>query len=372
MPIDYYGVATISRLLKIIGLFCKTALQKRLCSAKETNIFKEPVEATPYCCTPSSTLWHIYVCVSGHIQIRDTIRSDVYIYIYVHKCLYTYIYSYIQVSLHTNITCSCVCQDTLRYVTRYVQMCDMTHLDVWHDSFRDTRCPLIATAAHPHRLCDAFISLTRWVEMCDMTRWNVWHSTHECVMTCSDMWRDTFRCVTWPIQMCDMTLLGIVDAHSLRLLQTPSSDLWLLYLCDMTYIQICDMTHWDVWYSILRTQKPINSYCHTYSSTLCRIDMCDMGCIRQMWNMRRLYCDCIKSSLTLSRVCVCVCMCVCMCLCVCVSECECVCVCVCMCVCAHVCSCVCVPVCMCMSVCMFLCVHICPQEGEKERSRNKK
>jgi len=37
-----YGVATISRLLKIIKLFCKRALQKRLCSAKETYYFKEP------------------------------------------------------------------------------------------------------------------------------------------------------------------------------------------------------------------------------------------------------------------------------------------------------------------------------------------
>jgi len=38
----YYGVATISRLLKIIGLFCKRALWKRRYSAKETYNFKEP------------------------------------------------------------------------------------------------------------------------------------------------------------------------------------------------------------------------------------------------------------------------------------------------------------------------------------------
>jgi len=37
-----YGVATISRLLKITGLFCKRALSKRLYSAKETYNFKEP------------------------------------------------------------------------------------------------------------------------------------------------------------------------------------------------------------------------------------------------------------------------------------------------------------------------------------------
>ena len=37
-----YGVASTSRLLKIIGLFCKRALQKRLYSAKETYNLKEP------------------------------------------------------------------------------------------------------------------------------------------------------------------------------------------------------------------------------------------------------------------------------------------------------------------------------------------
>jgi len=36
-----YGVATISRLLKITGLFCKRALYKRLYSAKENYNFKE-------------------------------------------------------------------------------------------------------------------------------------------------------------------------------------------------------------------------------------------------------------------------------------------------------------------------------------------
>jgi len=36
-----YGVASISRFLKIIGLFCKRALLKRLYSAKETYNFKE-------------------------------------------------------------------------------------------------------------------------------------------------------------------------------------------------------------------------------------------------------------------------------------------------------------------------------------------
>jgi len=39
---ECYRVASISRLLTIIRLFCKRALQKRLYSAKETYNFKEP------------------------------------------------------------------------------------------------------------------------------------------------------------------------------------------------------------------------------------------------------------------------------------------------------------------------------------------
>jgi len=38
----YYGVATISRLLEIAGLFCKKDLSKRRYSAKETYNSEEP------------------------------------------------------------------------------------------------------------------------------------------------------------------------------------------------------------------------------------------------------------------------------------------------------------------------------------------
>jgi len=42
----YGGVAKISRLLKMIGLFCKRALKKRQYSAKETYNFKEPTHCS--------------------------------------------------------------------------------------------------------------------------------------------------------------------------------------------------------------------------------------------------------------------------------------------------------------------------------------
>ena len=41
-----YGVAIISRLLKISGLFCERALKKRLYSAKETYRFKQPINCS--------------------------------------------------------------------------------------------------------------------------------------------------------------------------------------------------------------------------------------------------------------------------------------------------------------------------------------
>ena len=40
--VSRYGVATISRMLKNIGLFCKRDLQKRPIFCKETYIFKHP------------------------------------------------------------------------------------------------------------------------------------------------------------------------------------------------------------------------------------------------------------------------------------------------------------------------------------------
>ena len=73
-----YGVATISRLLKIIGLFCKRALQKRRYSAKETYNFKEPTTRSHPMSTALLCMW---VC--------EFIRK----YIYVHTCTFAYLYT---------------------------------------------------------------------------------------------------------------------------------------------------------------------------------------------------------------------------------------------------------------------------------------
>ena len=59
-PFTYtYRVAMMSRLLEIIGLFCKRALWKRRYSAKETYNLKEPTQAPPFTYIFDS---HIYMC----------------------------------------------------------------------------------------------------------------------------------------------------------------------------------------------------------------------------------------------------------------------------------------------------------------------
>jgi len=60
--IRQYGVATISRLLKITGLVCERALLKRQYSAKETYNFEEPTDRShpiPPECLSNTGLWQI-------------------------------------------------------------------------------------------------------------------------------------------------------------------------------------------------------------------------------------------------------------------------------------------------------------------------
>jgi len=76
----YYGVAMTRRLLKIIGLFCKRALSKRLYSAKETYDFKEPTNRS-----------HPRLVISGYLCYctRHVASNYVILYYYI-CCFYMY------------------------------------------------------------------------------------------------------------------------------------------------------------------------------------------------------------------------------------------------------------------------------------------
>ena len=73
-----YGVATISKLLKIIRLFCKRALYKIDYSAKETYNFKEP--------TNHSHPILIYILLILIFQ-KLPIGSSLYIHIHIYRCI---------------------------------------------------------------------------------------------------------------------------------------------------------------------------------------------------------------------------------------------------------------------------------------------
>ena len=76
---SFYGVATIGRLLKIIGLLCKRALQKRRYSAKATYIIsKEPTNRSHPICK--------CLCVSVAISMSIPVYSPVFVSVCVFVC----------------------------------------------------------------------------------------------------------------------------------------------------------------------------------------------------------------------------------------------------------------------------------------------
>jgi len=96
----WYGVATSSRLIQIIVLFCERALWKRRYSAKETYNFKEPTNrshpiihraCTSMCRSLRSARW-LYTHV--HMYICTHIRICTYTHIHIYSCTHTHIYTY--------------------------------------------------------------------------------------------------------------------------------------------------------------------------------------------------------------------------------------------------------------------------------------
>jgi len=80
LHVDKYGVATISRLPKNIGLFCKRALEKRLHSAEETYIFKEPTSHSH----PIGVQYHTRTLPIG---VQYHTRTSVRTYMSTRRCI---------------------------------------------------------------------------------------------------------------------------------------------------------------------------------------------------------------------------------------------------------------------------------------------
>ena len=119
-----YGVATISRLLKFIGLFCRTSSLLKGSFAKETYNFKEPTTRSHPLhtfirdVTPSHGTWRVwpmYVCV----------YTCIYTYT-LYVCVYMYIYIYVHVYMYTHI-----CIRAMNFTHSYVPR----RIHTWHYSF---------------------------------------------------------------------------------------------------------------------------------------------------------------------------------------------------------------------------------------------
>jgi len=97
---NWLGVATTSRLLKIIGLFCRISSLLWGSFAKETYDFKEPTN-----CSAVATA--VMVSFSLSLTLPLSLPLSMYIHaIYTYILTYTYIYMYVYVSLSVSLSFS--------------------------------------------------------------------------------------------------------------------------------------------------------------------------------------------------------------------------------------------------------------------------
>jgi len=151
-----YVVATISRLLKIIGLFCKRALYKRRYSAKETYNFKKPTNRS-----------HPIVEYKTQLKEYRALRKD---------CRHHYLKKHWRTLLPTRRTAHCRKQSSL-YRKQSCFDRREGHLDRIYDSFDRIQSSFVCTRylkQHWQKL------LPKWVQ------WStelLFHSriTHLCV-----------------------------------------------------------------------------------------------------------------------------------------------------------------------------------------------
>jgi len=101
-----YGVASVSRIDKIIGLFCKRALEKRRYSAKETYNLIDPTDRShPIAHNPmqrdrANTFKHTYIYTYIYMYIYIRIYVQIYMHIYVYIYIYIYIYVYVYLYIY--------------------------------------------------------------------------------------------------------------------------------------------------------------------------------------------------------------------------------------------------------------------------------
>jgi len=129
-PTNRYGVATISRLHEIIGLFCQKALQKRLYSAKETYNFKEPTNRS-HPILPHVASTHQQTQIQSRVHTTRPITNHPphththHMHARPHTCI----------KLHAH-TCACTHQHTHTHVRTHTRAHTHTHTHI-HTHIQD-------------------------------------------------------------------------------------------------------------------------------------------------------------------------------------------------------------------------------------------
>jgi len=258
-----YGVATISRLLKIIGLFCKRALEKRRYSAKETYHFKEPTTRSHpiLCvCVPAKVSDHPHEYVMSHIWMSpaahmicqvthmnascytyESVRSHIWMSPATHTNLFCHtdglvqgIYIYMYISWHAFEVAMCV---THIWVMSHVNELHVTH--IWMSHFRVmshiwsgfvTHGVVMAlicmsSVTHINATCHIYEGVTSNVWMSQVTHVN--ESRHMCGWVMSHIW---------------VSLVAGVD-ESCRTFEWVTSHAWLSHVANMNesrHLHVCE------------------------------------------------------------------------------------------------------------------------------------
>jgi len=168
-----YGVATISRLLKCIDLFCKTALYKRRYSAEETYNFKEPTNRShPICQKDAIRMWNVSHMNDSRVMWSHSWKAHCISYVWHDNDLTRVTWWWSHTS-NESVCCSVLqCVALCCSVLQCVAVCCSALFSCvlqWHDDdliHRTSHVPRM-TALHP--TCESFMRET-WL-ICMASFW---------------------------------------------------------------------------------------------------------------------------------------------------------------------------------------------------------
>ena len=164
-----------------------------------------------------------------------------------------------------------ICTDVFEERIRLMGRIYVTQSYFWHVSF-------ICAMTHSYVCYDWFVCVRRLVlRLVSYLHmyWCIWRAhapdgTHICDSHVSDLWHDSFMCVTWLIHVCDMT-------HSYLWHDSFKSMTWLICHYQewvMSHIRVSHVAHMNMsFYTYEYVMSHMNMSCHTYEWVMSHIEM---------------------------------------------------------------------------------------------------